>query len=138
MNTSKDLIEAARAAIAAQRGVAARDVSDYAVAHAIGLSKQAMSRQIHGASATLSTRPAIRAARLAGLDPGVILASIQAEKETDADAQNEWRRIARALAVGARAAAFFVLAALLSLFAAPDQATASAMRVSSSENCVLC
>lgn len=74
--------------------------SDYALAKHWGVSTQRVSKYRNGAD-TLGAEIAIRTARELGLDPGYVLACMQAERAKRTDERQAWERVAKRMAQAA-------------------------------------
>ncbi len=66
--------------------------SDYALAKALGVTKQTVSRYRSGIG-LFDDHVALRAAELLGIDPGIVLLDIYAERTKNDEVRNVWERI---------------------------------------------
>src|SRR4051812_26521993 len=86
--------------------------SDYALAKALAVSKQAISKYVNGERA-FDTTMAVRVAELLELDPMKVIADCEIERGGDVEL---WRRVSRKVAA--------VVLAVSAAAGAPDQANA--------------
>lgn len=66
--------------------------SDYALAKALGVTKQTVSRYRSGIG-LFDDHVALRAAELLGIDPGIVLLDIYAERAKNSEVRTVWERI---------------------------------------------
>ena len=117
MENSAEIIEAVRDVVRQRGGTG----SDYSVANALDISREAMSKRKRGVIFTMADDTAIRAAEIIGLDPAYLLAIVHAEQSERGqrpEAAATWRRMAEVIKTGKRAAmvaGFFLAGAVLSV-----------------------
>jgi plasmid maintenance system antidote protein VapI len=116
MNSTHQLIERVRTTTDTR--------SDYAVAKALGITPQRISRYLRGLDEIHDDAAITRAAELIGDDPAALLAEFQAERAKSENARRAWRR----LAVLARehAAAALLLGVGMGATVSPSPAVANA------------
>lgn len=83
MNTTQQLMQEAK--------VALRIESDYALAKALDMSRQAISHYRTGRS-QLDVEGAFRIAEVLGRDPAAIIAAVEAERATKPEAREAWKQ----------------------------------------------
>lgn len=98
MNTTQRLMQEAKSALGIE--------SDYALAKALEMSRQAISHYRTGRS-QLDVEGAFRIAEVLGKDPAAIIAAVEAERATKPEAREAW--IQRLKQLGGVAAGVFVM-----------------------------
>lgn len=73
--------------------------SDYALAKALGLQSSAVSK-IQAGKHTMGEETALKVAVILKLDPALVLADLQAEREKNPEIQAVWRGLRERLALG--------------------------------------
>lgn len=106
--------------------------SDYALAAKLGVTRAGISGYRHGRS-KLGDEAAIKVAELLEIDPGYVLACMEAERAQSAAGRTAWGKLAERLKSGG------AVAALLLLVSAPAPTpTNAAPMLASSVECILC
>lgn len=104
--------------------------SDYAVAKAIGVSRQAVSRYLNEGT-TLDDSVAVRVAEILDLDPSQVILDVQIERASDQRVKTALKKIAERLSTAAASVAL-----ALTLSALPDSALAGHSQPSPNANSV--
>lgn len=73
--------------------------SDYALAKALGISTQMVSK-IQAGKHTMGDSTALKVAELLNLNPGIVLADLHAEREKDPVIQAVWRSVVDKISLG--------------------------------------
>lgn len=116
MNATQRLIAQAKTAINVQ--------SDYALAKALRVTRQAVSFYQAG-KRQLDNETAFRIAELLSLDPAIVIAEIEADKATEPGAREAWNQRLKRLG---GVAAMWGIFAVLSASPAPAEARSAAMQ----------
>lgn len=95
MQSTKDYLEAVRRFVAKQEKKPISEISDYKIAKYLGISPQAVSRQLHSID-FFHPLTALKVAELIGEDPMRVIAVAEAERAKTPEDRARWKKWATA------------------------------------------